>query len=152
MNRADKSAGLHFVSTLIDRVHDVGRLVRSQHEKILVLRAANKELKSQAGQDLAVATELHMKELEEDVDKLQVELGPRVQSGGRLQGVSRVRVRPREDGEVNYKFGYRVALERLWGKHLEIVIEHDPFDECPDDAKVEMDLNQPFDDSTPSKK
>ncbi|RWW62209.1 hypothetical protein BHE74_00030673 [Ensete ventricosum] len=75
MNRADKSAGLHFVSTLIDRVHDVGRLVRSQHEKILVLRAANKELKSQAGQDLAVATELHMKELEEDVDKLQVELG-----------------------------------------------------------------------------
>ncbi|RRT61367.1 hypothetical protein B296_00043120 [Ensete ventricosum] len=70
----------------------------------------------------------------------------RVQSGGRLQGVS-VQVRPREDGEVNYKFGYRVALERLWGKHLEIVIEQDPFAECPDDANANAN-----DDSTPSKK
>ncbi|RRT50247.1 hypothetical protein B296_00029742 [Ensete ventricosum] len=53
---------------------------------------------------------------------------------------------------VSYEFGYRVALERLRGKHLEIAIEQDPFVKYPDDANVEMDLNQPFDDSTPSKK
>ncbi|RWW26351.1 hypothetical protein GW17_00009268 [Ensete ventricosum] len=53
---------------------------------------------------------------------------------------------------VSYEFGYRVALERLRGKHIEIAIEQDPFAECPDDANVEMDLNQPFDNSTPSKK
>ncbi|RWW61082.1 hypothetical protein BHE74_00031873 [Ensete ventricosum] len=46
---------------------------------------------------------------------------------------------------------YRVALERLWGKHPEITIERDPFAD-PEDANVEMDLNQPFDDSTPSEK
>ncbi|RWW80067.1 hypothetical protein BHE74_00011606 [Ensete ventricosum] len=48
MNRANKSTvwGLHFISALIDWVHDAGRLVRSQHEKILALQAANKELRS----------------------------------------------------------------------------------------------------------
>ncbi|RWV81474.1 hypothetical protein GW17_00057103 [Ensete ventricosum] len=57
-----------------------------------------------------------------------------------------------EMGRVNYEFGYRVVLEWLRGKHLEIAIEHDPFVECPEDTNVEMDLNQPFDDNTPSEK
>ncbi|RRT60587.1 hypothetical protein B296_00041379 [Ensete ventricosum] len=57
-----------------------------------------------------------------------------------------------EMGRVNYEFGYRVVLERLRGKHLEIAIEQDPFAECLEDTNVEMDLNQPFDDSIPSEK
>ncbi|RWW21846.1 hypothetical protein GW17_00013980 [Ensete ventricosum] len=44
-------------------------------------------------------------------------------------------------GRVSYEFGYRVALERLWGKHIKIAIEQNPFAECPEDANVEMDLN-----------
>ncbi|RZR96744.1 hypothetical protein BHM03_00025798 [Ensete ventricosum] len=55
-------------------------------------------------------------------------------------------------GRVSYEFGYRVALEQLRGKHPEIAIEQDLFAECPNDANMEMDLNQPFDDSTPSEK
>ncbi|RRT35813.1 hypothetical protein B296_00058775 [Ensete ventricosum] len=45
--------------------------------------------------------------------------------------------------------GYRVALKRLRGKHHDITIEQDPFAECSEDANVEMDLDQPFDDGTP---
>ncbi|RWW72475.1 hypothetical protein BHE74_00019718 [Ensete ventricosum] len=55
-------------------------------------------------------------------------------------------------GRVSYEFGYRVALERLRGKHLDFMIELDPFAECSKDANVEMDLNRPFDDDTPSEK
>ncbi|RZR96277.1 hypothetical protein BHM03_00025260 [Ensete ventricosum] len=47
-------------------------------------------------------------------------------------------------GRVKYEFGYRVVLERLRGKHSEMTIERDPFVECPKDANVEMDLDQPF--------
>ncbi|RWW47189.1 hypothetical protein BHE74_00046841 [Ensete ventricosum] len=62
--------GLHFISALIVRVHDAGRLVRTQHERILALRAANKELKLGANQDLVAAIEFREKGLEEDVKKL----------------------------------------------------------------------------------
>ncbi|RRT62488.1 hypothetical protein B296_00011052 [Ensete ventricosum] len=55
-------------------------------------------------------------------------------------------------GRVSYEYGYWVALERLRRKHPEIAIEQDPFAKCPNDAIVEMDLNQPFDDSAPSEK
>ncbi|RZS02594.1 hypothetical protein BHM03_00032656 [Ensete ventricosum] len=44
-------------------------------------------------------------------------------------------------GRFIYKFRYRVALERLRGKHPEIAIEQDPFVECPYDVNVEIDLN-----------
>ncbi|RZR86861.1 hypothetical protein BHM03_00014146, partial [Ensete ventricosum] len=76
MNRAGKSAvwGLHFVSALIDRVHDAGRLVRSQHEKILTLQAANKELKAGVGQELVTVDERRVKELEGEVKKMWTEL------------------------------------------------------------------------------
>ncbi|RZS11338.1 hypothetical protein BHM03_00042663 [Ensete ventricosum] len=68
--RPDKTSGLHFISALIVRVHDAGRLVRTQHERILALRAANKELKLGANQDLVAAIEFREKGLEEDVKKL----------------------------------------------------------------------------------
>ncbi|RWW50373.1 hypothetical protein BHE74_00043382 [Ensete ventricosum] len=55
-------------------------------------------------------------------------------------------------GRINYEFRYRVALEQLRGKHPEIMIEQEPFVECPNDTNVEMDLNQPFDDSNPTEK
>ncbi|RWW53368.1 hypothetical protein BHE74_00040150 [Ensete ventricosum] len=43
-------------------------------------------------------------------------------------------------GRVSYEFRCRVALERLWAKHL-IEVEQDPFIECPKDANVKMDLS-----------
>ncbi|RWW85471.1 hypothetical protein BHE74_00005838 [Ensete ventricosum] len=64
MNRASKSAIW---------VHDASRLVRSQHERILALRAT-KELKGRADQDLVAIVEFHVKELEGDVNKLRGEL------------------------------------------------------------------------------
>ncbi|RRT49929.1 hypothetical protein B296_00048788 [Ensete ventricosum] len=76
MNRVGKSTvwGLHFVSALIDQVHDAGRLVRSQHEKILALRAANKELKASVGQELVATVERRVKELEAKIKRMQTEL------------------------------------------------------------------------------
>ncbi|RZS02485.1 hypothetical protein BHM03_00032546 [Ensete ventricosum] len=76
MNRVGKSVvwGLYFVSALIDRVHDAGQLVQSQHERIMSLRVANKELKLGANQELATTAKHRAKELEEDVKKLQAEL------------------------------------------------------------------------------
>ncbi|RRT40596.1 hypothetical protein B296_00038656 [Ensete ventricosum] len=66
--------GLHFVRALIDRVHDAGRMARLQHERNTMLRAANKDLKSEAGQEEVVAAEHRAKELQDDVDKLRGEL------------------------------------------------------------------------------
>ncbi|RZS09054.1 hypothetical protein BHM03_00040149 [Ensete ventricosum] len=66
--------GLHFVTALIDQVHDAGRLVRSQHERILALRVANKELKGQADQDLVAVVESRAKELQGNTNKLRGEL------------------------------------------------------------------------------
>ncbi|RWW82977.1 hypothetical protein BHE74_00008535 [Ensete ventricosum] len=97
--------GFHFITARINRVHDAGRLVRSQHERILALRAANKELKGRVDQDLVTIAKAH------------------------------------GTGWVNYEFGYRVALERLWGKHPKVEVEQDPFAECPEDANVMMDLS-----------
>ncbi|RWW44103.1 hypothetical protein BHE74_00050170 [Ensete ventricosum] len=66
--------GLHFVSALIDRVHDASRLVRSQHEKILALLATNKELKASVSQELAAATERRAKGLEVEIERMRTEL------------------------------------------------------------------------------
>ncbi|RRT84545.1 hypothetical protein B296_00004070 [Ensete ventricosum] len=63
--------GLHFVTALIDQVHDAGWLVRSQHERILALRVANKELMGRADQDLVAIVESRAKELQGNINKLQ---------------------------------------------------------------------------------
>ncbi|RZS00298.1 hypothetical protein BHM03_00029974 [Ensete ventricosum] len=89
-----------------------------------------------------------MLSLIEETTLLEVE-GPRVvaaykASRGFESGLGKM-------GRVSYEFEHRVALERLRGKHPEIEVEQDPFAECPEDANVEMDLSQPFNDSTPSK-
>ncbi|RRT52189.1 hypothetical protein B296_00026677 [Ensete ventricosum] len=49
-------------------------VVLSQHEKILALRAANKELKASIGQELAATTERQVKELEDKIERMQTEL------------------------------------------------------------------------------
>ncbi|RWV86838.1 hypothetical protein GW17_00051226 [Ensete ventricosum] len=59
---------------IIDRVHDAGRMARLQHERNTMLRAANKDLKFEAGQEEVVAPEHRAKELQDDVDKLRGEL------------------------------------------------------------------------------
>ncbi|RRT66113.1 hypothetical protein B296_00031123 [Ensete ventricosum] len=76
MNRVDKSAvsGLHFISALIDRVHDAGWLIRSQHGRILTLRATSKEPKLSSNQELLAATEHRAKEWEDEAKKSQTEL------------------------------------------------------------------------------
>ncbi|RWW40730.1 hypothetical protein BHE74_00053819 [Ensete ventricosum] len=200
MNKADKSAGLHFISALIDWVHDAGRLIRSQHERILTLRAVNKELKLGGNQELLAVAEQRAKEYEDEAKQLRVELEylrnlrreleeeVRVLRSN-LDGARNDRARLEGDvlslteaatflkaelkvegpkvvtaykasrgfelglekmGRVSYEYRYQVALERLRGKHPEIAIEQDPFVGCPDDANMEMDLNQSFDDSAPS--
>ncbi|RRT69914.1 hypothetical protein B296_00015907 [Ensete ventricosum] len=153
----------------------------SQHEKILTLRVANKELKVGVDQELVTVAERRAKELDDEVEKMWTELES-LRSQRReleqevgllhssLDGARNDRARLEGDvlsltkaiaflesslekiRRVTYEFEYWVALERLRGKHLEITIERDPFAECPEDANVKMDLDQPFDDGTPSEK
>ncbi|RRT80989.1 hypothetical protein B296_00022884 [Ensete ventricosum] len=152
--------GLHFVSAPINRVHDAGRLVRSQHEKILALLVANKELKASIGQELAAAAEQRAKGLEVKIERMRTELeslrtelkaeGPKTVAAykaslGFESGLEK-------NGRVSYEFGYRVTFEQLRGKHLDIMIELDPFVECPEYANIEMHLDQLFDDGTPTEK
>ncbi|RWW40994.1 hypothetical protein BHE74_00053558, partial [Ensete ventricosum] len=143
--------------TLAKQIHDAGRLVRSQHEKILALRAANKELKDSVGQELAAAAERQVKELEVEIERMRTELESlRSQrrefeqekvvaaykaSRGFESGLEKM-------GKVSYEFGYRVVLEQLRGKHPDVMIELDSFAKCPEDANIKMDLDQPFDDGT----
>ncbi|RRT45128.1 hypothetical protein B296_00050493 [Ensete ventricosum] len=141
MNQAGKGFTL---SALIDRVHNAGRLVQSQHEKILTLRATNKELKAGVGQELVTAGERAGGRNRKDAEG-QKAMAAYKASRGFESSLNKM-------GRVSYEFGYRAMLERLRGKHPNIMIEQDPFAECSEDANVEMDLDQPFDNDTPSKK
>ncbi|RZS16072.1 hypothetical protein BHM03_00048017 [Ensete ventricosum] len=58
----------------VDRVHDVGRLVWQQHGRIVILRAANKELKLGVSQEAVAVIEHPIKELQATVDQLRAEL------------------------------------------------------------------------------
>ncbi|RRT54538.1 hypothetical protein B296_00032878 [Ensete ventricosum] len=114
MNRASKSAiwGLHFVTTLIDWVHDTNWLVQSQHEIILALRAANKELKGRTDQDLVAAIEFRVKELEGNLNKLQGELESLKTQRRRLEEEVRI-LRSSLDGARNDRArleGYVLSL------------------------------------------
>ncbi|RRT71412.1 hypothetical protein B296_00008270 [Ensete ventricosum] len=161
-------------------MNQAGKLtVWSQHEKILTLRAINKELKARVGQELVAVTERRAKELEDIVKKMRTELeslrsqrrdleqeirvlrsmflevklkakGPKAVTAYKASRGFELGLEKME--RVSYEFGYRVTLERLRGKYPEITIEWDPFAECPEDANVEMDLDQPFDDDIPSEK
>ncbi|RWW72947.1 hypothetical protein BHE74_00019212 [Ensete ventricosum] len=120
------------------------------------LRVANKDLKLSVNQELVTTAEHRVKEWEDEAKKLWTELeslrnqqreleqevgaeGPKAVTAYKVSRGFELGLK--EMGRVNYKFRYRAALERLRGKHLEIVIEQDPFDKCPDDTNVEMDLN-----------
>ncbi|RRT85561.1 hypothetical protein B296_00005215 [Ensete ventricosum] len=61
-------------SALVDRVHDADRLVRYKHKRILALRAANKELKLAADQEVIATVEHQVNELQATMDWLWVEL------------------------------------------------------------------------------
>ncbi|RWW56154.1 hypothetical protein BHE74_00037152 [Ensete ventricosum] len=72
MNRADKSAV--WVGTSARPPFSSPLAFFNQHEKILVLRAANKELKVSIGQELAAATQRRAKELEAEIERMRTEL------------------------------------------------------------------------------
>ncbi|RWW09654.1 hypothetical protein GW17_00026844 [Ensete ventricosum] len=143
----------------------------SSNRIILALWTTNKELR--LDQELVIATECWVKELEDEMKKTRAELESLRNQRKELELEARVldssldevrNDRARLEGEVlslieastflevelkgegskavaaykasrrfelglgkigrvSYEFGYRVALERLWGKHPEIVIE-----------------------------
>ncbi|RWV83959.1 hypothetical protein GW17_00054371 [Ensete ventricosum] len=66
--------GVHFVGTLIDRVHDTGRVVRLLTERNLALWAENKELKAGTGPEAVAVAEKRATELSAEVDWLKVAL------------------------------------------------------------------------------
>ncbi|RZS11594.1 hypothetical protein BHM03_00042939 [Ensete ventricosum] len=70
MDQAAKSVGLHFTDALIDQVHDTGLM----HERNLVLRATNKELRLRSGPIAVAAIENLATVFQSEVDRLKVEL------------------------------------------------------------------------------
>ncbi|RRT76253.1 hypothetical protein B296_00018864 [Ensete ventricosum] len=49
--------------------------------------------------------------------------------------------------QVTYEFGYWVALEHFRVKYSDLSVEEDPFANWPEDANMQMEFSQPFDDS-----
>ncbi|RWV78195.1 hypothetical protein GW17_00060870 [Ensete ventricosum] len=127
------------------------------------------------GQELAATVEWRVKELEGEIESIRTELESHRSQQRELEqeAVAFLEAELKAEGQKavaaykasrgfefglekmgrgNYEFGYQVALERLRGKHPDITIKQDPFAECFEDANVEMDLDQPFDNDTPSEK
>ncbi|RWV92754.1 hypothetical protein GW17_00044842 [Ensete ventricosum] len=50
-------------------------------------------------------------------------------------------------GQVSYEYGYRVALARFQARYPDSEVEDDPFTIRPEDDSVQMETQQPFDDS-----
>ncbi|RZR88177.1 hypothetical protein BHM03_00015714 [Ensete ventricosum] len=116
--------------------------------KILALRATNKELKIRTSQELVAATGRRVKELEESMEKLWVELyrtkDRGAEGGGCLQCIRGFESGLEKMGQISYEFKYRVALEWLGKRHPEVEVENDPFAKCLEDDNVKIDLCQPF--------
>ncbi|RRT37123.1 hypothetical protein B296_00036348 [Ensete ventricosum] len=118
----------------------------------LMNRAGKSAIWASVDQELAAAAERQVKEMEAEIERMRTELESlRSQRREFKQEASQGFESGLEKMErVSYEFGYRVVLERLRGKHPDVMIELDPFAKCPEDAKIKMDLDQPFDDGTPS--
>ncbi|RWW41239.1 hypothetical protein BHE74_00053289 [Ensete ventricosum] len=128
--------------------------------KELMNRAGKSAVWASVGQELAATIERRAKELKDEIKRMMTELES-LKTKLKVEGQKAVTAYKGSQGfefdlekmgRVSYEFGYRVALERLRGKHPDIMIKLDPFAECLEDANVEMDLDQPFNDSTPSEK
>ncbi|RRT71922.1 hypothetical protein B296_00011036 [Ensete ventricosum] len=66
---------LHIVGALINRLHDVGRVVHLLTEKNSALRAENKVLKLRAGPEVVAAVKKWSIELSTEVERLKTALG-----------------------------------------------------------------------------
>ncbi|RWW15958.1 hypothetical protein GW17_00020181 [Ensete ventricosum] len=128
--------------------------------KELMNRAGKLAVWASVGQELAATIERRAKELKDEIKRMMTELES-LKTKLKVEGQKAVTAYKGSQGfesdlekmgRVSYEFGYWVALERLRGKHPDIMIKLDPFAECLEDANVEMDLDQPFNDSTPSEK
>ncbi|RWW76548.1 hypothetical protein BHE74_00015349 [Ensete ventricosum] len=140
MNRVSKSAvwasvGQELVATVERRVKELEAKIKRMHTELESLESQRREFEQKVG--LLRSTKL----------KAEGQKAVATYKASRVfeSGLEKM-------GRVGYEFGYRVALERLRGKHLDVMIKLEPFAKCSKDANVEMDLDQPFDDGTPSEK
>ncbi|RWV77142.1 hypothetical protein GW17_00062075 [Ensete ventricosum] len=148
---------------LIDRVHDVGRVISVIDNKADGLCKEIQEWKGISGYDAVVVVEqlafkaqsliehyktteltrAGVKRLSKSAKRGSVDLPKQVvdvykKSTGFEMGLVRT-------SKVSYE--YRVALARFWARYPELEIEEDPFKVLPVDSNVLMEADQPFDDS-----
>ncbi|RWW59819.1 hypothetical protein BHE74_00033224 [Ensete ventricosum] len=126
--------GVHFVGTLIDRVHDTGRVVALKKSE-----QCRKDLEL-----VADSTYTKLKDLRDSRRRLEDEVLSLTKAAEVLQ--SKLKAEGRK--AVTYELGYRVVLERFRAKYPESYVEEDPFAEWSEDANIRMEACQPFDDST----
>ncbi|RRT73522.1 hypothetical protein B296_00030538, partial [Ensete ventricosum] len=162
----------HVWMTLIDRVHDVDRVVTSLGEKMDGLRKEVQRLKDRSNPDAVVATEQRASEAQSLVDHLKAKLGEATQhwesleeelgeiwkilsdpwdqlSEAKKQLSDSVQDGFGQMGRVSMEYGYRLALARFRARYLDFGVEEDPFKELPEDTNVPIVVEQPFDDSPP---
>ncbi|RZR92463.1 hypothetical protein BHM03_00020755 [Ensete ventricosum] len=111
---------------LTNRANKLVVWIRSQHEKIPALQAANKELKAGVDQELAAAAKRRAKELEAEIERMRLNWSRSEASGGNLtkkSGFSELKAEGQKAvatykasrgfesdlkkmGRVSYEFGY----------------------------------------------
>ncbi|RWW74979.1 hypothetical protein BHE74_00017024 [Ensete ventricosum] len=166
----DQATKFVVLMALIDRVHDVDRVITSLGEKMDGLRKEVQRLKDRSNPDAVVATEQRASEAQSLADHLKAKLEEATQRWESLEkelgeiwkilsdswdqlseakkqlfdSMGLVRM-----GRVSMEYGYQLALARFRARYLDFGVEEDPFKELPEDTIVPIVTEQPFDDSPP---
>ncbi|RWV78638.1 hypothetical protein GW17_00060360 [Ensete ventricosum] len=111
---------------LIDRVHDVNRVIISLGDKVDGLRKEVQRLKDGGNFEAVAMTEQQASEAQSLADHLKDEL---------------------EEATLHY--GYQLVSARFPAWYPNLEVKKDPFKELPEDVNIPMATKQPFDDSLP---
>ncbi|RWW53362.1 hypothetical protein BHE74_00040157 [Ensete ventricosum] len=127
--------GHHYQMVLLDRVHDVDRLVTIISNRASHVEAYIEKLKFEGDLEQLTAACQRVVELQADNAKII------------LQAVDRVWMGATSDGSGVLEHRYRVALARFQARYPDLEVASDPFTEKPEDSLVPMETRQEFDNS-----
>ncbi|RWV79394.1 hypothetical protein GW17_00059479 [Ensete ventricosum] len=161
---------LHFATALADWVYDIGRVINMQAERIVALRSEVLDWKFDVGLEAVTTTEKWAIDLEAKVDHSRAKVECRKAAlddakqhyqtlewaAEKTRAITEYKVSrgfelDMERTRRTYEFEYRVVLKRFQVKYPDLIVKENPFTDYLEDANVEMENNQPFDDIIPPK-
>ncbi|RWW09494.1 hypothetical protein GW17_00027019 [Ensete ventricosum] len=161
---------------LIDRVHDMSRVINCLGDKITDLLSEIQELKEGPGLAVVAAVERCIADLQGEVEWLKamlVELNRQsrdlqqeaedlhrhlrdsqhqLKDAGAKEAIaeykdsSNFKLELQRSSQVSYEYGYQVVLAQFQDKYPDLEVEENPFTSLPEDGNVPIE-EVPFDDS-----